>query len=88
MTDETRPDQAAYDKMLEAVKVIVDQFKLFPHLMDELAQEVEIALIKLAMDRCEGNCAQAAKLLGINRTTLVEKRKRYKMEIKRLSDET
>lgn len=86
MTEDVRPDQVAYDKMLEAVKVIVEQFKLFPHLMTELAQEVEIAMIKIAMDRCEGNCAQAAKLLGINRTTLVEKRKRYKMELKTLGE--
>lgn len=87
MQEHNRPDQEAYDKMCAAVQVIVEQFKLFPHLMDEMAREVEIALIKIALDRCEGNCTKAAAMLGIKRTTLVEKRKRYGMELRRLDGE-
>lgn len=84
MTGEQHPEQEAYERMMEAVRIIVDQFNRFPHLMTELSREVEIALVKIAMDRCGGNCAKAAKMLGINRTTLVEKRRRYKMELKTL----
>ena len=41
--------------------------------------EFEQALINLALGRSEGVKARAATLLGINRTTLVEKMKRYDM---------
>lgn len=46
------------------------------HLPQYLAA-VEVFLIKQAMDRSNGVCSEAAKLLQINRTTLVEKRKKY-----------
>ncbi len=41
---------------------------------------VERSLIQQALDRTDGNKAQAAKLLGMNRTTLVEKCKRQGAE--------
>jgi DNA-binding NtrC family response regulator len=41
---------------------------------------VERSLIQQALDRTDGNKAQAAKLLGLNRTTLVEKMKRQGAE--------
>lgn len=86
MTGTRNPEQIAYEKMTEASKVILDQVKRFPHLMDQMLMEVEIAMIRIAIDRCDGNCAKAAKMLGINRTTLVEKRRRFKMELKTLED--
>jgi hypothetical protein len=40
---------------------------------------LERSLIQQALDRTGGNKAQAAKLLGLNRTTLVEMRKRHEL---------
>jgi len=40
---------------------------------------VERSLIQQALDRTGGNKAQAARLLGLNRTTLVEMRKRHEL---------
>lgn len=39
--------------------------------------QVECSLIEQALDRSGGNVAEAARLLGMNRTTLIEKRKRH-----------
>jgi DNA-binding protein Fis len=63
--------------LLDAKSVILAQFKRFPLYMDVLFEEIECALIKWIMKECEGNCHKAAKMLGLNRTTLIEKRKRY-----------
>lgn len=41
---------------------------------------VERSLIQQALDRTDGTVARAARLLGINRTTLVEKLKRQGAE--------
>lgn len=78
-------EEVAYTEMTEAVKVVIENIREFPNLLDQLCQEVEIALITIALKRAEGNCAQAAKLLGLNRTTLVEKRRRFRMPLKALS---
>lgn len=40
-------------------------------------QDIEIALILAALKRCDENVSRAAKLLKLNRTTLVEKIKKY-----------
>ncbi|WP_044408958.1 sigma-54-dependent transcriptional regulator [Thiomicrospira microaerophila] len=40
-------------------------------------QDVEVALIAAALKRCEDNVSQTAKLLKLNRTTLIEKMKKY-----------
>lgn len=39
----------------------------------------EINLIKAALDACSGNIIQASRRLGINRTTLMRKMKRYQL---------
>ena len=39
--------------------------------------DVESEVLILAMDQSDGVCQQAADTLGMNRTTLVEKRKRF-----------
>jgi len=44
--------------------------------LKELLNRVEYELIDQALDRTGGNRNQAAALLGLNRTTLVEKLKR------------
>ncbi len=41
--------------------------------------DIEDHYIALAVERCSGNLSQAAKLLGYNRTTLVEKIKRKEL---------
>jgi sigma-54 specific flagellar transcriptional regulator A len=38
-----------------------------------LLQEIETNLIRAALDQSEGNVSQAAKLLKIGRTTLIQK---------------
>lgn len=43
----------------------------------------ERELVTLAMRVTKGNCEKAAKLLGVNRTTLVEKRKRFGMPLEK-----
>jgi sigma-54 specific flagellar transcriptional regulator A len=40
-------------------------------------QDIEVALIHAALKRCDENVSRAAKLLKLNRTTLVEKIKKY-----------
>jgi len=44
--------------------------------MAETMEQLESSLIRQALDKADGNKAQAARLLGLNRTTLVEKVKR------------
>jgi len=51
---------------------------VLPALMDEIER---IAVVTALQQSC-GNTARAAKILGINRTTLVEKRRRFGLEIK------
>jgi sigma-54 specific flagellar transcriptional regulator A len=51
----------------------------------EFLAEQEAGLIRQALDVAEGVVAQAAKLLGLRRTTLVEKLRKY--EIRRVEEE-
>jgi DNA-binding NtrC family response regulator len=44
--------------------------------LDELVARFEHGLIRRALDRTEGNKRQAAELLRLKRTTLIEKLKR------------
>ena len=53
---------------------------LVPAIRDAL-ERMEHQLIRQALQRTEGNRAAAATLLGINRTTLVEKLKRNPVEL-------
>lgn len=59
----------------------MDQMELPEHgvSLPHLLAAIEQNLIKQALERKGGVKAQACKLLGINRTTLVEKLKRYGM---------
>ena len=74
----------AYEEMQAAVKVILGKIKEYPSLLDQLLAEVEIALITIALEKNGNNCAKAARFLGINRPTLVEKRRKYKMPLQQL----
>lgn len=87
MTDpKALKEELAYEEMTLAAATIVSKIKEFPHLLDQLCQEIEIALVKIALDRSDGNCTKAAKLLGIKRTTLVEKRRRLNLPLRSLDE--
>lgn len=48
--------------------------------LEELLRDLELSLIDQAMARANGNKAHAARLLGLKRTTLVERLKRQRAE--------
>lgn len=47
--------------------------------LQELLKEVEVFYLKRALDLSEGVKSKAAKLLGLNRTTFIEKLKKYNL---------
>ena len=49
------------------------------NLKEHLA-ELEISLIKQSLDQSDGVVARAAELLGMRRTTLVEKMRKYDLQ--------
>lgn len=51
-----------------------DNFDLKQHIA-----EIEINLINEALDKSHGIVAAAARILGVRRTTLIEKMKRYQI---------
>lgn len=69
-------DDQTYQEFTESCRAVLDKIKKCPNLLDQLLFEIEFALIQIAMRRSKGNKAAAARLLGINRTTLVEKIKK------------
>lgn len=71
--------QEMEDKLEQAVVQKVFSAQLPEEGMDlkEYLNEVEISLIKQALDECNGVVAHAAKLLNMRRTTLVEKLKKF-----------
>ncbi len=48
--------------------------------MTAMLERLEGQLLRQALEKADGNKAAAARLLGLNRTTLVEKVKRLKIE--------
>ena len=48
--------------------------------LKEYLAGIELYLIREALDRSGGVVAQAAKLLGLGRTTLVEKMRKYSLQ--------
>lgn len=48
--------------------------------MAGMLERLETSLVKQALQKTDGNKAQAARLLGLNRTTLVEKVKRMRLD--------
>ncbi|MBE0470093.1 MAG: sigma-54-dependent Fis family transcriptional regulator [Methyloprofundus sp.] len=71
--------QEMEDKLEQAVLQKVFSAQLPEEGMDlkEYLNEVEISLIKQALEECNGVVAHAAKLLNMRRTTLVEKLKKF-----------
>lgn len=73
--------EKAYEEIVDASRKIIDRIKEFPFLLDQLCEEIEVALIRIALDRSSWNKTKAAKLLGLKRTTLIEKVKRFSAEL-------
>ncbi len=48
--------------------------------LKDMLSELETAMIKQALDKADGVVAKAAELLGMRRTTLVEKMKKYQIK--------
>ncbi len=73
------------DSLLEERNFFTKGFLELPDLeegeisLNELLQEIEIYYLKRALELTGGVKSKAAKLLGLNRTTLIEKLKRYKL---------
>jgi DNA-binding NtrC family response regulator len=62
------------------LQAVVEALDLDKHPTVDLVDAIESlekAITLDALARTQGNCAQAAKLLGVNRTTLVQRRKKY-----------
>lgn len=55
-------------------ELLITDFDLKQHLVD-----IEIGLINSALLKANSNVTQAAKLLGVRRTTLIEKMKKYQL---------
>lgn len=69
--------QAAYEQVGSALNI-----SLLPDEgldLKETISEIEISLIRQALEKSGGVTAQAAKLLNLRRTTLVEKMKKYEL---------
>lgn len=66
--------QALYPKDIEYEEIYKSDNKT----LDKIKYKSEIEMIKWALDECEGNKTKAAKLLGIDRTTLWRKINSFK----------
>lgn len=51
----------------------------FPINLNQVLQNKEVTLLKAALRETKGSQAEAARLLTINRTTLIEKLRRYRL---------
>jgi len=73
--------QEMEDKLEQEVVQTVFSAQLPEEGMDlkEYLNEVEVSLIKQALEECNGVVAHAAKLLSMRRTTLVEKLKKFQL---------
>ncbi|HBM76458.1 MAG TPA: sigma-54-dependent Fis family transcriptional regulator [Clostridiaceae bacterium] len=72
--DDIEPDEAEYEKLDKESNISLHAMKC----------NSEMEMVKWALDKCEGNQTKAAKLLGIDRTTLWRKIKKYNVDIKYL----
>ena len=73
LKDEVRKAMTRYFNQLDQKNTPIDVYKLF-------LNEVEPPLLRSVMQFSNNNQSKAAKILGINRTTLRTKLKKYKIE--------
>ncbi len=69
------------EEKLRRIIVNIDPAENQDSLYYDVIQEVEEALIRLALEATGNNQLQAAKILGINRNTLSKKAKRFKLKL-------
>ena len=62
--------------ILARAELLSEDFSLKQHIED-----IEVSLIKEALTKTNKVVAQAAKLLGLRRTTLIEKMRKYKLHL-------
>jgi sigma-54 specific flagellar transcriptional regulator A len=75
LNDQSIPE--VHDKL----RLPIDGFDLREYLLD-----IERKLIVQALERAQGTVSHAAKILGLRRTTLVEKMRRFNMSVSDLDD--
>ena len=73
LKDEVRKAMSRYFNQLDQKNTPINVYQL-------VLNEVEPALLRSVMQFSNNNQSKAAKILGINRTTLRTKLKRYKIE--------
>ena len=73
LKDEVRKAMTRYFNQLDQKNTPIDVYQLF-------LNEVEPPLLRSVMQFSNNNQSKAAKILGINRTTLRTKLKKYKIE--------
>ena len=73
LKDEVRKAMSRYFNQLDQKNTPIDVYQLF-------LNEVEPPLLRSVMQFSNNNQSKAAKILGINRTTLRTKLKKYKIE--------
>lgn len=61
-------------------------FRNLPIPFKKIMRLTEKSLVTQALERTKGNCVQAARLLGISRSTLIKKIKEYATETGEDSD--
>ena len=73
LKDEVREAMSRYFNQLDQKNIPIDVYQL-------VLNEVEPPLLRSVMQFSNNNQSKAAKILGINRTTLRTKLKKYKIE--------
>ena len=71
MIDDVSFDELVYYKL----RRFIDKLDIEDedNLLEMIIQRVELPLIRLVLDKCDNNKSRAAKVLGVNRATLVKK---------------
>ena len=79
--NKSSPSTSPQEEISNSVCAITDRFKKSEIRLNQMLQDIEIAAITIALKRSNGNCSAAAKMLGLQRTTLVMKRRKYGMHL-------
>lgn len=79
---EPRPNESAHNSIQELNQIVIVKSGLLENAFDlkRHLEETEYSLICEALSKSRSIVAQAAKILGIQRTTLIEKMKKYQID--------